>query len=70
MQKIRIKKTPKPGDQQDYSLVDRNVSFTGQGAANSNVKNTMGATTKEKANIEVEGGETVVGDVNKDNSKQ
>lgn len=66
MQKIRIKKTPKPGDQQDYSLVDRNVSFTGQGAANSNVKNTMGATTKEKANIEVEGGETVVGDVNKD----
>jgi hypothetical protein len=66
MQKIRIKKTPKPGDQQDYSLVDRNVSFTGQGTANSNVKNTMGATTKDKANIEVEGGETVVGDVNRD----
>jgi hypothetical protein len=66
MQKIRIKKTPKPGDQQDYSLVDRNVSFTGQGKADSNVKNTMGATTKDKANIEVEGGETVVGDVNKD----
>ena len=66
MQKIRIKKTPKPGDQQDYSLVDRNVSFTGQGAANSNVKNTMGATTKDKANIEVEGGEIVVGDVNRD----
>lgn len=66
MQKIRIKKTPKPGDQQDYSVVGRNVSTTGQGAATSNVKNTMGATTKNKANIEVEGGETVVGDVNQD----
>lgn len=66
MQKIRIKKTPKPGDQQDYSLVGRNVSTMGQGAADSNVKNTMGATTRDKANIEVEGGETVVGDVNQD----
>jgi hypothetical protein len=66
MQKIRIKKTPKPGDQLDYGLVGRNVMFTGEGAATSNVKNTMGATTEENANIEVEGGETVVGDVNRD----
>lgn len=66
MQKIRIKKTPKPGDQLDYGVVGRNVIFTGEGDANSNVKNTMGATTEENANIEVEGGETVVGDVNKD----
>ena len=66
MQKIRIKKTPKPGDQLDYGVVGRNAMFTGEGAATSNVKNTMGATTEENANIEVEGGETVVGDVNKD----
>jgi hypothetical protein len=66
MQKIRIKKTPKPGDQLDYGVVGRNVMFTGEGAATSNVKNTMGATTEENANIEVEGGETVVGDVNRD----
>jgi hypothetical protein len=66
MQKIRIKKTPKPGDQLDYGVVGRNVMFTGEGATTSNVKNTMGATTEENANIEVEGGETVVGDVNRD----
>jgi hypothetical protein len=66
MQKIRIKKTPKPGDQLDYGVVGRNAMFTGEGAATSNVKNTMGATTEENANIEVEGGETVVGDVNRD----
>jgi hypothetical protein len=66
MQKIRIKKAPKPGDQQDYSLVGRNVSFTNSGEGTSNVKNTMGAVPVEEANIEVEGGETVVGDINKD----
>jgi hypothetical protein len=66
MQKIRIKKAPKPGDQQDYSLVGRNVSFTNSGEGTSNVKNTMGAVPVEKANIEVEGGETVVGDINND----
>lgn len=66
MQKIRIKKAPKPGDQQDYSLVGRNVSFTDSGKGTSNVKNTMSATSEEEANIEVEGGETVVGDINKD----
>jgi hypothetical protein len=66
MQKIRIKKTPKPGDQLDYGLVGRNVMFTGEGEGSSEVKNTMTATSKDKANIEVEGGETVVGDINKD----
>lgn len=66
MQKIRIKKAPKPGDQQDYSLVGRNVSFTDTGKSTSNVKNTMSAVPEEEANIEVEGGETVVGDINKD----
>ena len=66
MQKIRIKKAPQPGDQLDYGLVGRNVKFTGEGEASSNVKNTMTATSEDKANIEVEGGETVVGDINKD----
>lgn len=67
MQKIRIKKAPQPGDQQDYSLVGRNVKFTNSGEGiGSTVKNTMTATTEDKANIEVEGGETVVGDINKD----
>ncbi len=67
MQKIKIKKAPKPGDQHDYSLVGRNVTFIGEGgAADNSVKNTMGATSEEEANIEVEGGETVVGDVNRD----
>jgi hypothetical protein len=66
MQKIRIKKAPQPGDQQDYSLVGRNVKFTNTGEDTSGVKNTMSATSEEKANIEVEGGEVVIGDINKD----
>lgn len=66
MKKVRIKKTPRSGDQLDYGLVDRQVNYTGEGDANTNVKNTMGATSKDKANIEVEGGETVIGDINND----
>ena len=67
MQKIKIKKAPKPGDQHDYSLVGRNVTFIGEGgAADNSVKNTMGATSEEEANIEVEGGETVVTNLNND----
>lgn len=66
MQKIRVTKTPKTGDQRDYSLVHRQVHYIGEGDSNTLVKNTMGAVPKEEANIEVEGGETVVGDVNRD----
>jgi hypothetical protein len=66
MRKIRITKSPKTGDQRDYSLVHRQVHYIGEGDANTPVKNTMGAVPLSDANIEVEGGETVVGDVNRD----
>lgn len=66
MRKIRITKSPKTGDQRDYSLVHRQVHYIGEGDANTPVKNTMGAVPPSEANIEVEGGETVVGDVNRD----
>jgi hypothetical protein len=68
MQRIRINKTPAPGTQRDYSLVG-NTSFTQENpnvAKNTMVKNTMGATDRDQANIEVEGGETAVGDINGD----
>jgi hypothetical protein len=66
MKNIRITKSPKTGDQRDYSLVHRQVHYIGEGNTNAPVKNTMGAVPIEEANIEVEGGETVVGDVNRD----
>jgi len=66
MRKIRITKSPKTGDQRDYSLVHRQVHYIGEGDADISVKNTMGAVPTSEANIEVEGGETVVGDVNRD----
>lgn len=66
MRKIRITKSPKTGDQRDYSLIHRQVHYIGEGDANISVKNTMGAVPASEANIEVEGGETVVGDVNRD----
>lgn len=66
MQKIRVTKTGKTGDQRDYSLVHRQVHYIGEGDSNTPVKNTMGAVPREQANIEVEGGETVIGDVNQD----
>lgn len=68
MQKIRIKKKPQPGDQVDYSLVDR-YGYSNGGTTTSTddtVKNTLSAIPEEDANIEVEHGETVVGDVNHD----
>lgn len=66
MQKIRVTRTPKSGDQRDYALVRRQAHYIGEGEANTPVKNTMTAIPREEANIEVEGGETVVGDVNQD----
>ena len=64
MQKIRITKTPKTGDQRDFSLVHKQAHYINDGATTNPVKNTMGAVPIEQANIEVEGGETVVGDIN------
>jgi hypothetical protein len=66
MQKIRITKTPKTGDQRDFSLVHKQAHYINDGETVNPVKNTMGAVPIEQANIEVEGGETVVGDVNRD----
>ena len=70
MYNIRIKSVPnkaKTGSQLDYSLVDRNTLFLKPNTpVDSDVKNTMGAVPREKANIEAEGGETVVGDINGD----
>lgn len=67
MQKIRIKQTPKAGDQRDFSLVQKQAHYISEGVPSETpVKNTMGAVPREQANIEVEGGETVVGDVNND----
>jgi len=70
MYNIRIKSVPnkaKTGSQLDYSLVDRNTLFLKPNTpVDSDVKNTMGAVPREHANIEAEGGETVVGDINGD----
>ena len=70
MYNIKIKSVPnkaKTGSQLDYSLVDRNTLFLKPNTpVNSDVKNTIGAVPRDKANIEAEGGETVVGDINND----
>ena len=65
MIKVRIKRAPKTGDQEDYALVQNNNPSLGN-SANKRVKNTMTAIPRKEANVEVEGGETVVGDVNQD----
>ena len=68
MHNIRIKQLPKTGDQRGYSLVDRNDLYIKTNPINqdTNVKNTISAVPREEANIEAEGGETVVGDINGD----
>ncbi len=68
MYNIRIKQLPKNGDQRNYSLVDRNDLYIKVNPINqdSNVKNTISAVPREQANIEAEGGETVIGDINND----
>jgi hypothetical protein len=70
MYNIKLKSVPnkaKTGSQLDYSLVDRNTLFLKPNTpVDSDVKNTMGAVPRDKANIEAEGGETIVGDINND----
>ncbi len=68
MYKIRIKNSPsnkQTGDQEQYGLV-RNLSTLQTSPDQVTVNSKMGAIPREKANIEVEGGESVVGDVNRD----
>lgn len=70
MYNIKIKSVPskaKTGQQLDYSLVDRNTLFMKPDTqVQSDVKNTISAVPREEANIEAEGGETVIGDTNND----
>ena len=67
MQRVRIKKAPKLGEQVDYSFYDSRYRNMGMGGSSeSDVKNTMGPVPREEANIEVELGEVVVGDTNQD----
>jgi hypothetical protein len=70
MYNIKIKSVPnraKTGQQLDYSLVDRNTLFLKPDTqVQSDVKNTISAVPRDKANIEAEGGETIIGDTNND----
>ena len=70
MYNIKIKSVPnkaKTGSQLDYSLVDRNTLFLKPDTqVQSDVKNTISAVPREEANIEAEGGETIIGDTNND----
>lgn len=68
MYKVRIKSSPSnksTGDQDQYGLV-RNLAAMQSSPEQVSVNDTMGAIPRSEANIEVEGGESVIGDVNKD----
>lgn len=65
--KVRIKKTPQAGEQLDYSLVTGFESSVAYGGSVPDaVKHTMSAVPRSEANVEVEHGETAVGDINQD----
>jgi hypothetical protein len=70
MYNIKIKSVPnkaKTGSQLDYSLVDRNTLFLKPDTqVQSDVKNTISEVPRDQANIEAEGGETIIGDTNND----
>lgn len=68
MYKIRIKSSPsdkQTGQQEEYGLVRNNAAIQ-VNPEQVKVNNKMGAIPREEANIEVEGGESAVGDVNND----
>lgn len=68
MYKVRIKSSPSnksTGDQDQYGLV-RNLAAMQSSPEQVSVNDTMGAVPRSEANIEVEGGESVIGDINKD----
>jgi len=65
MPTVRIKKAPRTGEQDDYALVYNDV-MTSESKPKEGVKNTMTAVPREQATIEVEGGESVIGDINQD----
>lgn len=65
--KVRIKKNPshRTGDQFDYAAVTH-PTFPNYFTSGEQVKNTIGGVPREMANIEAEGGETIIGDLNND----
>lgn len=65
MKKVRIKSR---GSQNDFGLVTNfgNVNNFNNSDQTSNVKDTLGAVPKHKANAEVENGEVAIGDINED----
>lgn len=65
MPNVRIKKAPRTGEQDDYALVYNDV-MTSESKPKEGVKNTMTAVPRKEASIEVEGGESVIGDINQD----
>lgn len=64
--KVRIKKTPRTGDQRDYSLTTHRPWSPSNTEGPDAVRNTIGAVPRNQANIEAEGGETILGDINND----
>ena len=75
MFKVRIKTSPEggtyksTGQQDGYGLV-RNLRGMQTSPESVSVNDTMGAIPRDQANIEVEGGESVIGDVNKDGTME
>lgn len=60
------KRKLKKGEQSNYSLINNTNSYFPFTTSDSNIKHTMSSVPRNQANVEVEGGETVVGDVNND----
>lgn len=75
MYRIRIKTSPDggthkaTGQQEEYGLV-RNLAAMQNAPQTVGVNNKMGAIPRDQANIEVEGGESVIGDVNQDGTME
>lgn len=75
MYRVRIKTAPnggthqETGQQDNYGLV-RNNRVMQNAPQSVGVNNKMGAIPRDQANIEVEGGESVIGDVNQDGTME
>lgn len=75
MFKVRIKTSPEggtnkgTGQQEQYGLV-RNLAAMQTSPQSVSINDKMGAVPRDEANIEVEGGESVIGDVNKDGTME
>ncbi|NCD07478.1 MAG: hypothetical protein EOL97_15320, partial [Spirochaetia bacterium] len=66
MKKVRVKKAPRTGEQKDYALVYNTTAPSTSDNTKPKVGNTMTATDNGNENVEVEGNEVVVGDINYD----